>query len=169
MAHALQIGGRAAELGQILQPDGDQYIFSCNLQDMAKLNTLVKSILDYAANNYPGQMVVDENGNLNNLAADLLTDPESKIAVEDYGINPGPSQLTPEGKEARLEIAKAYKANKYYLDKLTTLRNHYPVKLEYEVTNKLDILIGRIKQNNYALMDAHSEAIKNASTFQRPV
>ncbi|MCP3940125.1 MAG: hypothetical protein GY710_01400 [Desulfobacteraceae bacterium] len=157
---AIQFGGTTAKLGQILSTNDDGYYATrYDLQDMTACNLAINSILDYIKHDYPNQ-IFDENGKLNNKATYLLTDPTDWAPAEEYGIDPGPSQVTPEVEKARLELAQIYKENKYYLDKLTSLRDHYPVKLAEKLKTKLDILIERAKNNDSILMDQNSGAVK---------
>ncbi|KEQ16891.1 hypothetical protein [Endozoicomonas numazuensis] len=131
---AMQLGGTPQSLAKLFigkDKDEKYFVTSCQLKDLDKCKELVGQILEYAANDFSTQITEAEANGSNPVQY-------SYRSYNDVGLKVGPSLVTEDVQNARVELEKRYKETRNVLHRASrTLNAPYEKLLVSTVSAKL--------------------------------
>lgn len=144
--HAFQIGGEPSHLTNILSSS----IVECSINEIDKCITTAKKLLDYAKDF--GKQIE------NHEVFDALGTADYR-PIERIGLDSSLSWVTPKVENYRRELSTNLKENQYYIEKLHSFYNGYPVKLDNVFFENANVILTKANDNIRTLMDSLTGAI----------
>jgi hypothetical protein len=164
---AYQIGGDPVQLGGIMSKGkgGDYHIVQCNLDNMGDCISAANGLLDYSQNSFKKQVSFKTGEGVVQLGLDFM----KSTPIVKIGLKPPKSLVTREVCRARAELANLLDANQYYLDKLTRLRDQYPVRWDEKSAAYLSLQpLYERAQSNLDLLKSNDPQVGVIGCYDEP-
>lgn len=155
---AFQMGGDPTQLSKLLASSAVQ----CEIKNITACQETAKGLIDYVSNNFPSQFNKDSHGIWTSPLVPLASFQKDYL-VSDFGLSLSPTYVNPKVERAREDLIELHNKYEYYSKNLNLLIKKYPIKLDSNFTEVMNILDDNLDILN--LGDGQEKAI---DCFQFP-